>query len=94
MLGPTLTELQPFATALAPAEEATRKPRLKTTPIFKNEIRPFARQILPVVKQIEPATKGLTEAFPELATGFTVLNEFFNELAYNPGQTRVASCSS
>jgi len=85
VLGPTLKELQPFAKATAPAEEASRTLAIKTTPIFKNEIRPFARQILPVVNEIGPATQELSEAFPKLASSFTVLNELFNEFAYNPG---------
>jgi phospholipid/cholesterol/gamma-HCH transport system substrate-binding protein len=84
-LGPTLHELQPFARALGPAQEATRRLAEQTTPIFKNEIRPFARQILPVVKELKPDTQQLAEAFPKLATSFSVINEFFNELAFNPG---------
>ena len=88
ILGPTVKELEPFAKATAPAETATRKLALETTPIFKNQIRPFARQILPVVNEIGPATKELSEAFPKLASGFAVLNELFNEFAYNPGANR------
>jgi phospholipid/cholesterol/gamma-HCH transport system substrate-binding protein len=87
-LGPALHKLQPFASALGPANEATRRLALKTTPIFKNEIRPFARQILPIVNDLAPATKGAGEAFPKLAVTFSVLNEFFNELAYNPGPSK------
>jgi phospholipid/cholesterol/gamma-HCH transport system substrate-binding protein len=85
VLGPTLTKLEPFAKALAPAQEATRSLFKQSTPIIKNEIRPFARQILPVVNQLEPSIKELGEAFPGLSSSFSVFNEFFNELAYNPG---------
>jgi phospholipid/cholesterol/gamma-HCH transport system substrate-binding protein len=85
VLGPTLTQLEPFAKALAPAQEASRSLFKQSTPIIKNEIRPFARQILPVVNQLEPSLKELGEAFPGLASSFSVFNEFFNELAYNPG---------
>jgi phospholipid/cholesterol/gamma-HCH transport system substrate-binding protein len=88
VLGPALHKLQPFASALGPANEATRRLALKTTPIFKNEIRPFARQILPVVNELSPATKQLGESFPKLSVSFSVLNEFFNELAYNPGPSK------
>ena len=88
VLGPTLHKLQPFASALGPANSATRQLALKTTPIFKNEIRPFAREIMPVVNELGPSTKQLGEAFPKLAVSFTVLNEFFNELAYNPGPSK------
>ena len=43
VLAPTLHQLEPFARALGPANEATRKLALKTTPIIKNEVRPFAQ---------------------------------------------------
>jgi len=85
VLGPTLHRLLPFASSLASGQEATRRLALTTTPIFKNQIRPFARQILPTINELKPDTEGLTEAFPKLATSFSVLNEFFNELANNPG---------
>jgi phospholipid/cholesterol/gamma-HCH transport system substrate-binding protein len=83
--GPTVKELEPFATSLAPAQEASRKLFIQTTPVFKNQIRPFARQILPVINALQPDTQQLSEAFPKLASSFSVLNELFNEFAYNPG---------
>lgn len=85
VVGPTLHELEPFAHALAPAQEASRKTFIESTPIIKNEIRPFARKVVPVVNQIAPSIKELGEAFPKLQSSFSVFNEFFNELAYNPG---------
>jgi phospholipid/cholesterol/gamma-HCH transport system substrate-binding protein len=84
VLGPTLHQLQPFASSLGPAQEATRRATLTTTPIIKNQIRPFARQILPTINELQPSTQALSEAFPKLASSFAVLNEFFNELAANP----------
>jgi phospholipid/cholesterol/gamma-HCH transport system substrate-binding protein len=88
VLGPTLHKLQPFASSLGPANDATRKLAIETTPIIKNDVRPFAREILPTVNLIAPDTKAITESFPKLATSFAVLNEFFNELAYNPGKSQ------
>ena len=85
VLGPTLHQLEPFAKALGPGNEATRKLALKTAPIIKNEVRPFAREILPVVNELAPTTEKLGQALPKLASSFQVLNEFFNEIAYNPG---------
>jgi phospholipid/cholesterol/gamma-HCH transport system substrate-binding protein len=85
VLGPTLKQLEPFAKALAPAQRASRPFFATTTPILKNQIRPLLRQILPVIEQFEPSLHGFAHAAPELATGFSVINEFFNELAYNPG---------
>jgi phospholipid/cholesterol/gamma-HCH transport system substrate-binding protein len=86
VLGPTLAELQPTARALAPAEEASRPFFRQTTPVIAHQIRPFARQILPVINQVQPTTQQLSESLPKLAQSFSVLNELFNELAYNPGR--------
>jgi phospholipid/cholesterol/gamma-HCH transport system substrate-binding protein len=88
LLGPTLKELEPFAKATAPTEVASTRLFNQTTSVFKNQIRPFARQILPTINQIEPATAELSEAFPKLASSFSVLNELFNEFAYNPGSSK------
>jgi phospholipid/cholesterol/gamma-HCH transport system substrate-binding protein len=88
VVGPTLHELHPFASAAAPAEEAARAMFKTTTPTFKNEIRPFEREILPTISALEPSTKEIAESFPQLASSFSVLNELFNELAYNPGKNR------
>lgn len=85
VLGPTLSKLEPFAKALPSAEEASRSLFKQSTPIIKNEIRPFSRQILPFVNQLEPSLKELGEAVPGVTSGFSVFNELFNELAYNPG---------
>ena len=87
-LGHTLTALQPFAKALAPAQIATKKLSLATTPIIKNEIRPFAHEILPTVNELAPSTEDIAKAFPKFTVSFGVLNEFFNELAYNPGSKK------
>ena len=83
---PALTKLDPFAKALAPAEKASKQLAIKTAPIIKNEIRPFAREILPTVNELAPSTQALAEAFPNLTSTFSVVNEFFNELGYNPGK--------
>ncbi len=85
-VGPALKDLHPFATALAPAEEASRVSFKTTTPIFKNDIRPFAREILPTITALQPSLTDLAASFPKLASSFSVLNEFFNEIAYNPGK--------
>ncbi len=87
-LGPALRELRPFAQALGPANEATKTLAAETKPVIETEIRPFAREILPTINKLAPSTQGLGEAIPKLAVSFTVLNEFFNELAYNPGPSK------
>jgi phospholipid/cholesterol/gamma-HCH transport system substrate-binding protein len=83
--GTTLRALEPFAKALGPAQEAGRKSFLETTPIIKNQVRPYTREVVPVITALGPSIKEVGEAFPKLESGFSVFNEFFNELAYNPG---------
>jgi phospholipid/cholesterol/gamma-HCH transport system substrate-binding protein len=85
VVGSTLHSLEPFANALAPAERTAETSFRKTTPIFKNEVRPLFREILPVINQLQPSLQDFAQASPELTTSFTVINEFFNELGYNPG---------
>jgi len=85
VVGSTLHSLQPFAKALAPAQRAAQESFRTTTPIFKNEVRPFFRKILPVINQLQPSLQDFAQATPQLTTSFTVLSELFNELAYNPG---------
>jgi phospholipid/cholesterol/gamma-HCH transport system substrate-binding protein len=88
VLGPTLAKLEPFAKALGPAQRQTRPFLEATEPIIKNEIRPFTREVLPVINEIQPDIQALDESFPALSTSFGVLNEFLNELAYNPGSNQ------
>ena len=38
---------------------------MKTTPIIKNEIRPFAREILPVVNELAPVHQAARRSVPE-----------------------------
>jgi phospholipid/cholesterol/gamma-HCH transport system substrate-binding protein len=88
VLGPTLSSLHPFAEDLAPAQRATRPFLKTTTPIIANEVRPFAREAAPGIAKLTPASKQFSEALPKLTLSFTVLNELFNELAYNPGSSQ------
>ena len=46
--------------------------------------RPFAVDAQPTVKLLRPAANDLAKATPKLTTSVSVLNELFNELAYNP----------
>ncbi|MFI5003792.1 MAG: hypothetical protein ACHQE6_02140 [Solirubrobacterales bacterium] len=83
--GSTLHALEPFAKELAPAERASQTAFRTTTPILKYEVRPLLREILPVIDQLQPSLQDFAQASPQLTTSFTVLNELFNELNYNPG---------
>ena len=56
----------------------------KTTPILKNQIRPFTRAALPTVKEPRPALEDLAAVTPNLTRSFKVVNVLLNTLAYNP----------
>lgn len=84
-IGLALHKLNGFATSLAPALEANRKLFAETTPIIKEQVTPLTEEVQPVLKRFAPATKSFAASLPKLTAGFSVLNEFFNELAYNPG---------
>jgi phospholipid/cholesterol/gamma-HCH transport system substrate-binding protein len=83
-LGPTLGALRPGARALGPSLKATRPFVEKTTPVIRDQLRPFARDALPTVKLLRPAARDIAAATPKLTTALKVVNELFNELTYNP----------
>jgi phospholipid/cholesterol/gamma-HCH transport system substrate-binding protein len=58
-----------------------------STPILKNQIRPFVVAARPVIRSLKPAATKLAAATPHLGTTFAVLNNFVNLLGYNPGST-------
>jgi phospholipid/cholesterol/gamma-HCH transport system substrate-binding protein len=83
-LGPTLRDLRPGARALGPSQVATQAFSKATTPIIRNQLRPFVGQARPTVDALRPALGNLAKVTPQLATSFSVLNKFFNALAYKP----------
>lgn len=85
VLGPAVTKLrEPFRT-LDQTNEAVRPFLRETTPIVRDQIRPFARAGRPYVQNLEPAARDLAQASPDLTESFRELNRFFNMAAYNPG---------
>jgi phospholipid/cholesterol/gamma-HCH transport system substrate-binding protein len=84
VLGPTLQNLRPGARALGPSLAATRPFLTKTTPVLRDQIRPFTRAALPTVKELRPAMQDLAAATPNLTRSFRVVNALLNTLAYNP----------
>ena len=84
VLGPTLEDLRPAARALGPSLEQTRPFLIETTPILRDEIRPFTRAALPTARALQPALSDLSDATPNLTRTFRVVNALLNTLAYNP----------
>jgi phospholipid/cholesterol/gamma-HCH transport system substrate-binding protein len=84
VLGPTLQALRPGARALGPTLVATRPFLTKSTPVIRDQLRPFARAALPTVKQLRPALRDLSAATPNVSKTFDVVNALLNTIAYNP----------
>ncbi len=87
LLGPTSAKLLPAARALPAANKALAALAKPSTPIIKNQIRPFVVAARPLVRNLRPASINLANATPNLTNSFVVLNHFFNLLGYNPTTT-------
>ena len=81
---PTLKALLPFARNLGPALAASRPLFRDTTPVIKNQLRPFSIAVQPLAATLKPAATQLAKAVPPLVSSFGVLNALFNELGYKP----------
>jgi phospholipid/cholesterol/gamma-HCH transport system substrate-binding protein len=81
---PTFQNLRPFARALGPALVDVRPFLTTTTPVIKNQLRPFTKLAAPTVKDLRPTAANLAKATPHLSNTFDVLNSAFNLFAYNP----------
>jgi phospholipid/cholesterol/gamma-HCH transport system substrate-binding protein len=81
---PALRGLVPFAHAFGPALAAATPLFRDTTPVIKNQLRPFSVAIQPLAKILSPASAKLRVATPALNRSVTVLNALFNTLAYQP----------
>jgi phospholipid/cholesterol/gamma-HCH transport system substrate-binding protein len=83
-LGPTLQALRPTARALGPALAQTRPFLRITTPVIRDQLRPFARDTQPTTRALRIAADNLKPLTPHLTNTFRVVNSLFNTLAFNP----------
>jgi len=87
-LGKTLqssfSELLPSARALAPTLVDLRPFLRATTPVLRDQLRPFSIKAQPTAKLLAPATKDVASAAPGLTTLARELDNIVNELAYKP----------
>jgi phospholipid/cholesterol/gamma-HCH transport system substrate-binding protein len=83
-LGPTFQSLRPAARALGPALVEVRPFLRITTPVIRNQLRPFARDVQPTAKQLRILGDNLQPLTPKLTSTFKVVNSLVNTLAYNP----------
>jgi phospholipid/cholesterol/gamma-HCH transport system substrate-binding protein len=79
-----LGRLEPAARALKPALTDLRPFFAATTPVLRDQLRPFSVKAQPTAKLLAPATRDLAKATPGLQTLATELNNIVNELAYKP----------
>ena len=83
VLAPTALALIPAAHSLVGTNAALIPFARLTTPVLRQQIRPFVIDARPVVRSLEPASRTLAAATPDLTGSFVVLNHLFNLLAYN-----------
>ncbi|HET9123503.1 MAG TPA: MlaD family protein [Solirubrobacteraceae bacterium] len=86
--GSTLHALQPFARRLGPALAAAQPLFRSTTPVLASELEPFTVALAPLARTLRPAAQNLKVATPKLTRSVSVLNDLFNELAYQPRGNR------
>ena len=63
----TLPQLLPFARNLGPALAAARPLFRDTTPVIKNQLRPFSVAVQPLARTLAPASASLSQAIPKLS---------------------------
>jgi phospholipid/cholesterol/gamma-HCH transport system substrate-binding protein len=80
----TLHALTPFARNLAPALTAARPLFRSTAPVLASELEPFSVALQPLARTLRPAAESLKVSTPKLTSSVSVLNDLFNELAYEP----------
>ena len=83
-----LRGLLPFAHAFGPALAAAQPLFQDTTPVIKNQLRPFSVAVQPLARILTPASAKLRVATPALTRSVSVLNALFNDLAYQPSGSK------
>jgi phospholipid/cholesterol/gamma-HCH transport system substrate-binding protein len=84
VLRPAAVHLQPAVKALDRANHAVTPFATEATPIVRDEVRPFVRDARPIVRSAKTPASELAASTPDLRRSFKVLNDFLNEVAYNP----------
>jgi phospholipid/cholesterol/gamma-HCH transport system substrate-binding protein len=84
-LQPALASLRPPIRRLDETNEAIRPFLRETTPVLRDEIRPFARAARPWTDDLRVTAVRTARAAPDLDESLAELNRFFNVGAYNPG---------
>lgn len=83
-LGPAFDTLRPFARNLDEVNASTKKLALATTPVLKDQIRPFVKSARAPVNDLDVAAGRLAKATPKLTVLGKKINRLGNMAAYNP----------
>ena len=81
---PTLLGLIPGARNLRDSLRSVQRLATDTTPLVRDNIRPFTRQVQPVFKELGRTSRAGEKTTPQLRGAFTHINTLLNTLAYNP----------
>lgn len=85
VLGPAARNLLPAARSIPAANQAIEALAQPSTPIVRDQIRPFVIAARPVVRNLRPASINLAKATPSLSNVFGTVNHLLNTLGYYPG---------
>ncbi len=83
-LGPAARDLRPAARELDGALAALRPFARTTTPVVRDQLRPFTREAAPALRTTRPAARDLAAGSPGLATTVHVVEQLFDTLAGDP----------
>jgi phospholipid/cholesterol/gamma-HCH transport system substrate-binding protein len=84
-LPPTLDALLPAVRRLPETNAALRPFFEQTTPVLRNQIRPFVSVAQPWTADLRTVTVNGAKAAPDLKTSLAEANRFFNIGTFNPG---------
>ncbi len=84
ILGPTFNSLRPFARNLPELNESNIQLAESSTPVVRDQIRPFVRSAREPLPDLRKAAGRFSEATPHLRTTFSKLNRLTNMAAFNP----------
>lgn len=85
VMRPALSALRPPIRELDETNAVLRPFLRETTPIVRDEIRPYVRAARPYLDDVRPAARDLAQASPDLTAALAELNRFVNIGAFNPG---------
>jgi len=81
---PTLLGLIPGARHLKNSLKSVQRLATDTTPLVRDNIRPFTREVQPVFRTLAQTSKAGEKTTPQLRQAFSEINVLLNTLAYNP----------